>query len=94
MTAYDGRLDRPWSPKLVFDLARRARDGHMSCVIGVNQRDRSIAVLAGAGRGIPSVLMVQNQHHFWGNPILARAKRVPCTPGCRAWRTSGARRTW
>jgi glycosyltransferase involved in cell wall biosynthesis len=41
----------------------------------VNQRDRAPALLAAARAGVPGVLMVQNQHHFWGPRPLAALKR-------------------
>ncbi|HZB19023.1 MAG TPA: glycosyltransferase family 4 protein [Blastococcus sp.] len=74
-TVLEPRLERPWDPRLVRGLADRVgRDGGR-CVIGVNQRDRAPALLAAARAGVPGVLMVQNQHHFWGPRPLAALKR-------------------
>jgi glycosyltransferase involved in cell wall biosynthesis len=74
-TVPEPRLDRPWDPRLVRDLADRVRREEGRCVIGVNQRDRGPALLAAARAGVPGVLMVQNQHHFWGPRPLAALKR-------------------
>ncbi|MEJ5254780.1 MAG: glycosyltransferase family 4 protein [Acidimicrobiales bacterium] len=74
-TALDRRLARPWSPLLVRDLVERAKREEARAIIGVNQRDRLPAVLAAARAGVPGIVMVQNQHHFWGNGVLSRAKR-------------------
>jgi glycosyltransferase involved in cell wall biosynthesis len=43
-------------------------------VIGINQRDRAVALQAAHRLGVPGVLHVGNQHHFWG-PLRA-AKRL------------------
>ncbi len=75
-TVAEKRLDRPWSPLLVSDLAGRARRAGARAIVGVNQRDRLPAVLAAARARIPAVVMVQNQHHFWGSGLVSRAKRV------------------
>jgi glycosyltransferase involved in cell wall biosynthesis len=74
-TVPEPRLDRPWDPRLVRDLADRVRREQGRCVIGVNQRDRGPALLAAARAGVPGVLMVQNQHHFWGPRPVAALKR-------------------
>ncbi|WP_448621625.1 glycosyltransferase family 4 protein [Geodermatophilus sp. URMC 65] len=85
-TELESRLDRPWDPRLVPSLADRVRRQSGRCVIGVNQRDRVPALLAAARAGVPGVLMVQNQHHFWGPRPVAALKRG-------AYRTAVARRT-
>ncbi|MGY2066014.1 glycosyltransferase family 4 protein [Blastococcus sp. SYSU DS0619] len=74
-TVLEERLGRPWDPRLVPALADRVRRERGRCVIGVNQRDRAPALLAAARAGVPGVLMVQNQHHFWGPRPLAAVKR-------------------
>ncbi len=74
-TVLEPRLERPWDPRLVRTLADRVRRDGGRCVIGVNQRDRAPALLAAARAGVPGVLMVQNQHHFWGPRPLAALKR-------------------
>jgi glycosyltransferase involved in cell wall biosynthesis len=74
-TALEARLERPWDPRLVPALAARVREDAGRCVIGVNQRDRAPALLAAARAGVPGVLMVQNQHHFWGPGPIAALKR-------------------
>jgi glycosyltransferase involved in cell wall biosynthesis len=74
-TVPEPRLERPWDPRLVAALAERVRRDGGRCVIGINQRDRGPALLAAARAGVPGVLMVQNQHHFWGPRPLAALKR-------------------
>jgi glycosyltransferase involved in cell wall biosynthesis len=74
-TILEPRLERPWDPRLVPALAGRVRRDGGRCVIGVNQRDRGPALLAAARAGVPGVLMVQNQHRFWGPRPLAALKR-------------------
>ena len=74
-TVLEPRLERPWDPRLVRSLADRVRRDGGRCVIGVNQRDRAPALLAAARAGVPGILMVQNQHHFWGPRPLAALKR-------------------
>jgi len=74
-TVLEPRLERPWDPRLVPALADRVRRDGGRCVIGVNQRDRVPALLAAARARVPGVLMVQNQHHFWGPRPLAALKR-------------------
>ncbi|MGY1704735.1 glycosyltransferase family 4 protein [Geodermatophilus sp. SYSU D00697] len=85
-TVPEPRLERPWDPRLVPALAALVRRAGGRCVIGVNQRDRAPALLAAARAGVPGVLMVQNQHHFWGPRPLAALKR-------RGYRTVVARAT-
>jgi glycosyltransferase involved in cell wall biosynthesis len=74
-TVLEARLDRPWDPRLVPALADRVRSDSGRCVIGVNQRDRVPALLAAARAGVPGVLVVGNQHHFWGPRPVAALKR-------------------
>jgi glycosyltransferase involved in cell wall biosynthesis len=74
-TVLEPRLERPWDPRLVRALAGRVRRDGGRCVIGVNQSDRAPALLAAARAGVPGVLMVQNQHRFWGPRPLAAVKR-------------------
>jgi glycosyltransferase involved in cell wall biosynthesis len=74
-TVLEPRLERPWDPRLVRALAGRVRRDGGRCVIGVNQSDRAPALLAAARAGVPGVLMVQNQHRFWGPRPLPALKR-------------------
>jgi glycosyltransferase involved in cell wall biosynthesis len=85
-TVPEPRLERPWDPRLVPALAAEVRRDGGRCVIGVNQRDRVPALLAAARAGVPGVLMVQNQHHFWGPAPVAALKR-------RSYRAVVARHT-
>ncbi|WP_222264880.1 hypothetical protein [Modestobacter marinus] len=78
------RLERPWDPRLIRALAERVRRDGGRCVIGVNQSDRAPALLAAARAGVPGVLMVQNQHRFYGRarwPPGSGAATGPSSPG-------------
>lgn len=55
---------------VVKKVARHAREWGSHAVIGVNQRDRAVALQAAHQLGVPGVLLGQNQHHFWG-PLRA-----------------------
>jgi glycosyltransferase involved in cell wall biosynthesis len=85
-TVLESRLERPYDPRLVPALADQVRRDSGRCVIGVNQRDRVPALLAASRAGVPGVLMVQNQHHFWGPRPVAALKRL-------SYRVVVARRT-
>jgi glycosyltransferase involved in cell wall biosynthesis len=78
-TVLEPRLERPWDPRLVRALADRVRSEGGVCVIGVNQRDRMLALLAAARAQVPGVVVVGNQHHFWGSRALAALKRLSYT---------------
>jgi glycosyltransferase involved in cell wall biosynthesis len=82
-TVFEPRLDRPWSPRLPRAISERAQADGSSCIIGVNQRDRATAVLAARRARLPGIVMVQNQHHFWGNAATAMTKRVVYSRGIR-----------
>jgi glycosyltransferase involved in cell wall biosynthesis len=56
----------PASPWLSGRLARLMRQEQLAGVIGVQQRDRAIAVQAAAAAGIPGVIHLGNNHRFWG----------------------------
>jgi glycosyltransferase involved in cell wall biosynthesis len=78
-TVLEPRLERPWDPLLVRSVAARVRSEGSVCVIGVNQRDRMLALLAAARAGVPGVLVVGNQHRFWGPRPVAALKRLSYT---------------
>jgi glycosyltransferase involved in cell wall biosynthesis len=78
-TVLEPRLERPWDPLLVRAVAGRVRREGGVCVIGVNQRDRMLALLAAARAGVPGVVVVGNQHHFWGSRPVAALKRLSYT---------------
>ncbi len=78
-TVLEPRLERPWDPLLVRSVADRVRSEDGVCVIGVNQRDRMLALLAAARAGVPGVLVVGNQHRFWGPRPVAALKRLSYT---------------
>jgi len=72
---HDSRFDNALDPRLVGNIASIAEQRGASCVIGVNQRDRVPALRAAHRAGAKGVLMVQNQHRFGGNHLMAAAKR-------------------
>lgn len=66
-------LRRP-VPPFIYSAVRAAA-GRCDAVIGVNQRDRAVAVKVADQLGVPAILAVQNQHNFWGAFGLAALKR-------------------
>ncbi|NEK59344.1 glycosyltransferase family 4 protein [Geodermatophilus sabuli] len=78
-TVLEPRLERPWDPLLVRAVADRVRSEGGVCVIGVNQRDRMLALLAASRAGVPGVVVVGNQHRFWGSRPVAALKRLSYT---------------
>lgn len=59
-------LAYPISPWLAGSLASFLKAEHASAVIGIQQRDRSIALRAGNKAGVPGFISAQNRHVFWG----------------------------
>jgi glycosyltransferase involved in cell wall biosynthesis len=45
-------------------------------IIGVNQRDRAVAISVAESLGVPAILSVQNQHNFWGPLVVPQLKRA------------------
>jgi len=72
---HDPRFENALDPRLVRNIASIASERGATCVIGVNQRDRVPALRAANRAGVAGVLMVQNQHRFGGNRLIAEAKR-------------------
>lgn len=66
-------LRRPLPP-FVYSQVEAALD-QCDAVIGVNQRDRAVALAVAARRDIPGILAIQNQHNFWGPLFIPRLKR-------------------
>ncbi len=65
-------------------VARLAGDWGARALIGVNQRDRAVALTAAHRLRIPGVLMLQSLHHFWGGWPIAAIKRFYYTRVMRA----------
>lgn len=74
-TKLEPRLSAPWSPLIAGSLAKEALKYAVDGFIGVNQRDRCVAIRSASKLGVPAILCAQNQHRFWGPLPLRWAKR-------------------
>jgi len=67
-------IETVMEPSLAFPIGRgpvrrllkKAIDRQTICVIGINQRDRAVALSTAFRLGIAGVVCAQNQHTFWG----------------------------
>lgn len=73
-TIPEPRLARPFSPRLIGDLASLYQSRALDAVVGVQQRDRSVAMQAADRAGIPGLVSCQNTHIFWGRWPINRLK--------------------
>lgn len=72
----ESRLERPIGGALVNGLAKIVRERRIDCVVGNNQRDRSVAVNVAKQAEVPSIICGLNQHVFRGKwPLPALKKR-------------------
>lgn len=70
------RLERPIGDALFSDLAKVVKERQIECVVGNNQRDRSVAVNVAQRANVPVVICGHNQHVFRGKwPLPALKKR-------------------
>lgn len=65
----------PLSPSVARRVSARAGRFGARAVIGVNQRDRAVALEAAGLLGLPGVLLMQSLHRFWGGWPIASLKR-------------------
>lgn len=65
-TALESGLAFPVSPVLPDRVGRLAAVHNAHCIIGVNQRDRTVALSAARHISVPGIVCAQNQHIFWG----------------------------
>ncbi|GMU55137.1 MAG: glycosyl transferase family 1 [Candidatus Xenobia bacterium] len=72
----EARLTFPLSPAVPRRVAELARQWGAGAVIGVNQRDRAVALQAARRLGVPGLLMMQSLHMFWGGWPIAALKRA------------------
>ncbi len=84
-TQMEARLTFPLSPSVPLRVARLAREWGARAVIGVNQRDRSVALLAARRLGVPGLIMMQSLHMFWGRWPIAALKRAYYTYTLRSF---------
>jgi glycosyltransferase involved in cell wall biosynthesis len=56
----------PLNPVLPGRIGRLAAMFNAHCIIGVNQRDRAVALAAARQISVPGIVCAQNQHFFWG----------------------------
>ncbi len=69
-------LRRPVGPAAPRAIAHLVRQHGAAAVIGVQQRDRVVALKAARRCGVPGVVTLQNQHVFWGPwPLRAVKER-------------------
>ena len=74
------RLERPIGDTLVQDLAKVVRERQIDCVVGNNQRDRSVAVNVAQQASVPSIICGHNQHcllYTSPSPRDATLSRMP-----------------
>jgi glycosyltransferase involved in cell wall biosynthesis len=74
-TALVAALSRPLGPRAVREVRALARAHGADVVIGIQQRDRAVALNAAAAEGRPGVVWLGNKHVFWGNPVVRAGKR-------------------
>jgi len=73
-THLEPRLAFPLSPRLSRDVANLAGRVGAEAIVGVNQRDRAVALQAAGRAGIAGLISAQNQHRFWGPRPIAWMK--------------------
>jgi glycosyltransferase involved in cell wall biosynthesis len=66
-------LIKPWPPFVHYAVSGAL--ANVDVVIGVNQRDRAVAIKVAKNMSIPSVLLIGSQHKFWGPPLISIIKR-------------------
>ncbi|QDU81412.1 Spore coat protein SA [Polystyrenella longa] len=64
----------PLFPSVITKTAKIASEFGADCVIGVNARDRSVALKTANRLKLPGVLSLQNMHHFHGPMFVPRLK--------------------
>lgn len=69
------RLELPWGSSLVRDLTKVTEDEGIDCVIGNNQRDRSVAINVANQAKVPAIVCGHNQHVFRGRWPLPMIKK-------------------
>ncbi|MCA9048266.1 MAG: glycosyltransferase, partial [Planctomycetaceae bacterium] len=74
-TIFEPRLGFPVSPLLPRSLGGRLKKTKPACLIGVNQRDRAVALSVAQNLSVPGIICAQNQHRFWGGSLLAAFKK-------------------
>ncbi|MCB0981032.1 MAG: glycosyltransferase family 4 protein [Acidimicrobiaceae bacterium] len=60
------------APAAVAALARRVG---AAAIVGIQQRDRAVALRAARRVGVPGLVTLQNRHIFWGAPPVRLVKR-------------------
>lgn len=72
-TKQSSLLRRP-IPPFVYSQVRRLID-RCDAVIGINQRDRAVALRVAKSLNAVGILSIQNQHNFWGPLFVPKLKR-------------------
>lgn len=70
------RLAFPLSRSVPRRVAALAREWGSQAVIGVNQRDRAVALEAASCLRVPGLIMMQSLHKFWGRWPIAALKKL------------------
>ncbi len=71
----DKSLDQPFGTRIVSRLVREVQHRKINIVVGINQRDRPVAVAVACKAGVKSVVCGLNQLAFHGPLILPAIKR-------------------
>jgi glycosyltransferase involved in cell wall biosynthesis len=81
------QLDRTVAPTWPVWRRLRAIAGEVrpAAVIGVMQRDRTVAMALSRALGVPGIVTAANQHVFWGSPPVRVAKRALYRFALRKW---------
>ena len=66
---------KAFAPKAWKELFRLAKNERISATIASSSSDRMAAMWLGKKRGVPCVLSMQNQHHFYGPGPVPNVKR-------------------
>jgi glycosyltransferase involved in cell wall biosynthesis len=75
-TVLEKRLGELMKPRVVRNLRAIIGANDAACIIGMQQRDQVPAMIAARRAGVPGILLVQNQHHFYGAWPLPKLKRA------------------
>jgi glycosyltransferase involved in cell wall biosynthesis len=76
LTVLDNRLGDLMTPRVVRNLTAIIGANDAACIIGMQQRDQVPAMIAARRARVPGILLVQNQHHFYGAWPLPKLKRA------------------
>ena len=67
-------LRRPIPPFVYSQVAKAISS--CDAIVGVNQRDRAVALAVAQKLDVPGILAIQNQHNFWGPLFVPQLKKI------------------